>query len=87
MSKLLPFELDPIFRENLNPRIPCADCGKIIEFRHARIVAVDIGEKRNGHPAKEKSLDELVRNTVRLILCEECWRRDHPVEPKPEFIQ
>ena len=46
MRKLVPFKLDPLFRVNHSPQVPCADCGKVIEFRHARIVIVDISEKK-----------------------------------------
>jgi len=87
MRKLVPFKLDPKFKANLNSTVPCSDCGKIIEFRHARILMVDISEMKKGRAAKNVSLDELARNTVWTILCQECWRKQNPAEPDPERVQ
>ncbi len=85
MQKLVPFELDPILR-NFNPLIPCADCGKEIEFRRARIVMTAISDKKEGQ-SKEISLDELSRNLVWTILCQECWQRQYPIDPETDLIQ
>jgi hypothetical protein len=87
MRKLVPFELDPMLRANHNPEAPCADCGKVIELRHARIVMVDISETRRGRGAKEISLDEMARNIVWTILCQECWQQQYHIDPGPERIQ
>ena len=87
MRKLVPFKLDPKFEANLNPTVLCSDCGKEIEFRHARVLMVDISEKKKTKTAKNISLDELARNTVWTILCEECWRKQYPGEPDRERVQ
>jgi len=86
MRKLVPFKLDPMFKA-YNLQVPCADCGKVIEVRLAQIVMVDISEKRKGQAAKEVSLDELAQNTVWTILCQECWRQQHPIEAERERVQ
>lgn len=62
MRKLVSFKLDPIFRQNFNPLVSCADCGNAIEFRQARIVMTDISEKRKDQAVQEISIDELARN-------------------------
>jgi hypothetical protein len=87
MRKLVPYKLHPIFTANCNPPVPCADCGEVIEFRHARIVMVDISDKNKGQATKAVSLDELARNIVWTILCQECWRQQYHSEVRPERVQ
>ncbi len=86
MRKLVPFKLDPTIKANLNPLVPCSDCGREIEFRHAKIIMVDISEKKKGPSAKNVSLDELARNTVWTVLCPECWRGQNPAASDPERV-
>jgi hypothetical protein len=76
-----------MLRGDHNPLVPCADCGKVIRFRSARIVMTNISEKRESQDGKEVSLDELARNIVWTFLCQECWRREHHDEPEPENVQ
>ena len=87
MDKLVPFKLDPVFSANRNSSVPCADCGRVLEFRHARITMVDISENRINQAKKEVSLDELARNIVWTFLCPECWQKHHYTEPEPEKVQ
>jgi hypothetical protein len=81
MLKLIPFKLDPMFRANQNAQVPCSDCRKVIEVRQARFVMVDISEKKKGQAAKEITLDELPRNTIWMLLCQECnlYRYRYPL--------
>lgn len=85
MRTLVPFKLDPIFRLNCYPQVPCADCGKVTDFRHVRIVMVDISEK--GKRTKDGTLEEVFQNTVRMMLCPECFRRQYGAEPESEMVQ
>jgi hypothetical protein len=85
--KLVPFELNPIFKEGFNPAVLCDDCGKTVECRRARVVMTDISESPKDQAAGNPSIDELFRNMVRTILCEECLRRQYPINPETEFIQ
>jgi hypothetical protein len=87
MRNLVPFRLDPIFNANANPQVPCADCGKVIEFRYARIVMVDISKEGKDQAVKDLSLDELVLNTVWTILCPERWRSQYGFELESEIVQ
>lgn len=86
MRKMVPFKLDPMLTAIHSVRVPCADCGKVVEFRHARIVMVNISDRKS--PAgKEISLDELARNAVWTFLCPECWRKQHGIDPEPDRVQ
>lgn len=87
MRPLVPFKLDPMLRLGCYPHVPCADCGKVIDFRHARIVMVDISEKEKGKGAIDSSLETLFQNTVRMILCPECFRQQYGMEPESEMVQ
>ena len=77
MRELVPFRLDPIFKSNLDLPIQCAECGKTVDFRNARILMIDISESEKRQSGKEIALDDLARNTVWMFLCQECWRREN----------
>jgi len=82
MRKLIPFKLDPILREDYNPTTQCADCGKEIRTRNARIVMTNISQRTKGRAEKEVSLNELARNIVWAFLCQECWQLEHRDNPE-----
>ncbi len=87
MDRLVPFKLDPMFRANRNLSVPCADCGRVLEFRQVRVEMVDISEKGRDQAKGDMSLGELTRNIVWTFLCPECWQKQHPIGPEPGKVQ